>query len=54
MLIFRTLIKVLGKRNKEAIPVLPVIVEQFVLYSKEELNWKDTDSGYFFLSKKEN
>jgi hypothetical protein len=36
MLIFRTLIiKVLGKRNKEAIPVLPVIVEQFVLYSKK-------------------
>jgi integrase/recombinase XerC len=39
MLIFRSLIKVLGKRNKERlIPVLPVIVEQFVLYSKKELN----------------
>jgi integrase/recombinase XerC len=48
------LIKVLGKRNKERlIPVLPVIVEQFVLYSKERAELeKDTDSGYFFLSKK--
>jgi hypothetical protein len=35
MLIFRALIKVLGSAIKSAIPVLPVIVEQFVLYSKK-------------------
>lgn len=47
-------IKVVGKRSKERlVPVLPVLVEQFVLYSKETVVLeKVIDVGYFFLSKK--
>jgi integrase/recombinase XerC len=47
-------IKVVGKRNKERlVPVLPVLVEQFVLYAKETVVLdKVIDVGYFFLSKK--
>jgi integrase/recombinase XerC len=34
--IFRALIKVVGKRNKERlVPVLPVLVEQLLLYINE-------------------
>lgn len=48
------LIKVLGKRNKERlVPLLPILVEQLVLYSNERaVIAKDDDLGYFFLSKK--
>ena len=48
------LIKVLGKRNKERlIPVLPILVDQFILYGKERVDLeKDIDLGYFFLTKK--
>ncbi|MFT5253418.1 MAG: integrase/recombinase XerC, partial [Flavobacteriales bacterium] len=47
-------IKVLGKRNKERlVPVLPVLVEQFVMYSKERAVLEEfTDVVYFFVSKK--
>lgn len=47
-------IKVVGKRNKERlVPVLPVLVEQFVSYSKETVVLeKVIDVGFFFLSKK--
>lgn len=48
------LIKVVGKRNKERlVPVLPVLVEQLLLY-KSERALLDTvvDEDYFFLSKK--
>ncbi|MDN3674444.1 tyrosine-type recombinase/integrase [Flavobacterium branchiarum] len=47
-------IKVLGKRNKErVIPVLPVVVEQFLLYVKERENVEDiVDKDYFFITKK--
>jgi integrase/recombinase XerC len=47
-------IKVLGKRNKERlVPVLPVLVEQFVMYSKERAVLEElTDAVYFFVSKK--
>lgn len=47
-------IKVLGKRNKErVIPVLPVVMEQFLLYVKERENVEDiVDKDYFFITKK--
>lgn len=47
-------IKVVGKRNKERlIPVLPVLVAQFVEYYQERaVLEKITDPNYFFLSKK--
>lgn len=47
-------IKVLGKRNKERIiPVLPIIVEQFVSYLSERNSVeKIVDRDYFFISKK--
>lgn len=47
-------IKVLGKRNKERIiPVLPVIVRQFLLYVKERESIENiVDQEYFFITKK--
>jgi integrase/recombinase XerC len=47
-------IKVLGKRNKERIiPVLPVIVKQFLLYVKERESIENiVDQEYFFITKK--
>lgn len=49
-----SVIKVLGKRNKERIiPVLPVIVEQLNTYIKERsLVEEIVDADYFFISKK--
>ena len=50
----RTIIKVVGKRNKERLlPVLPILTEQFVLYGVERTEIEtNMDSDYFFLSKK--
>ncbi len=47
-------IKVLGKRNKERIlPLLPIIVQQLILYTNERAHLeKVIDSDYFFLTKK--
>jgi integrase/recombinase XerC len=47
-------IKVLGKRNKERIlPLLPIIVQQLILYTNERTHLeKVIDSDYFFLTKK--
>ncbi len=47
-------IKVLGKRSKERIlPILPVIVSQFLLYLKERKALEIVvDDDYFFLTKK--
>ena len=47
-------IKVLGKRNKERIlPLLPIVVNQFLLYGQERLNLAVVvDADYFFLTKK--
>ena len=47
-------IKVLGKRNKERIlPLLPIVVNQFLLYSQERLDLAViVDADYFFLTKK--
>ena len=47
-------IKVLGKRNKERIlPILPIILEQFILYLKERADLeKVTDKDFVFLTKK--
>lgn len=47
-------IKVLGKRNKERIlPLLPIVVEQLLLYIDERSHLeKDIDLDYFFLTKK--
>jgi integrase/recombinase XerC len=47
-------IKVLGKRNKERIlPVLPVVMDQFVLYVKERsLLEIIVDEEYLFITKK--
>nr|WP_315246837.1 tyrosine-type recombinase/integrase [uncultured Flavobacterium sp.] len=47
-------IKVLGKRNKERIiPVLPVIVEQIVVYLRERAGVEElVDADCFFISKK--
>ncbi|TDE06163.1 tyrosine-type recombinase/integrase [Flavobacterium hiemivividum] len=47
-------IKVVGKRNKERIvPVLPVLIKQFSLYSKERSHIDSVaDLEYFFISKK--
>lgn len=47
-------IKVLGKRNKERIlPILPVVIDQFVLYAKERARLEMiVDEDFFFLSKK--
>ncbi len=47
-------IKVLGKRNKErVIPVLPVIMGQFLLYVKERKSVEGiVDEDYFFITKK--
>lgn len=47
-------IKVLGKRNKERIlPLLPIIVQQLILYTDERTHLeKVIDSDYFFLTKK--
>jgi integrase/recombinase XerC len=47
-------LKVLGKRNKERIlPVLPVVVQQLMLYNKERsLLETIVDNDYLFLSKK--
>ncbi|MCV9931066.1 tyrosine-type recombinase/integrase [Flavobacterium sp. LS1R47] len=49
-----SMIKVLGKRNKERIiPVLPVIAEQFLLYIKERESIENiVDKEYFFITKK--
>ena len=47
-------IKVLGKRSKERIlPVLPIIVNQFLMYLKERRSLEIVvDDDYFFLTKK--
>ncbi|HEU4788291.1 MAG TPA: tyrosine-type recombinase/integrase, partial [Flavobacterium sp.] len=47
-------LKVLGKRNKERIlPVLPIVVQQLLLYIKERsLLETIVDEDYLFLSKK--
>lgn len=47
-------IKVLGKRNKERIiPVLPVVMRQFLLYVKERESVENiVDEDYFFITKK--
>ncbi|PRZ25244.1 integrase/recombinase XerC [Flavobacterium granuli] len=47
-------IKVLGKRNKERLlPVLSVVMDQFLLYVKEKaLLGISEDCGYFFTTKK--
>ena len=47
-------IKVLGKRNKERIlPVLPIIINQFLMYLKERQSLEIVvDDDYFFLTKK--
>jgi integrase/recombinase XerC len=47
-------VKVLGKRNKERIlPVLPVVLEQLILYTKERsLLEVIVDMEYLFLTKK--
>ena len=46
-------LKVLGKRNKERIiPILPIIVEQIVLYLKERESVEEIDENYFFISRK--
>lgn len=47
-------LKVLGKRNKERIlPVLPIVVEQLLLYVKERSEMVEiVDGDYLFLTKK--
>lgn len=47
-------VKVLGKRNKERVlPVLPIVAEQFSVYSNERFQLETIkDSAYFFLTKK--
>lgn len=47
-------IKVVGKRNKERIvPVLPVLIKQFSVYSEERSHIDSVaDLEYFFISKK--
>ncbi|WP_264565264.1 tyrosine-type recombinase/integrase [Flavobacterium sp. N3904] len=47
-------LKVLGKRNKERIlPILPVIIEQLLLYKKERSSLENImDDEYLFLTKK--
>ncbi|MWB95071.1 tyrosine-type recombinase/integrase [Flavobacterium sp. GA093] len=46
-------LKVLGKRNKERIiPILPIIIEQIVLYLKERESVEEIDENYFFISRK--
>jgi integrase/recombinase XerC len=47
-------LKVLGKRNKERIlPVLPIVVEQLLLYVKERSEIVEiVDGDYLFLTKK--
>jgi integrase/recombinase XerC len=49
-----SVIKVLGKRNKERIiPVLPIVVEQFKSYLSERASVERLiDVDYFFISKK--
>ena len=49
-----SVIKVLGKRNKERIiPILPIIVGQINLYLKERSSLDQiVDDDYFFISKK--
>lgn len=49
-----TTIKVLGKRDKERIvPILPVVIEQFLLYFKERsLLGVVVDNEYLFITKK--
>lgn len=48
------LIKVLGKRNKERlVPVLPVLIEQLLVYKRERAGLESIiDLDYFFLTKK--
>ena len=50
----KAVIKVVGKRNKERlVPVLPVLMDQFVVYARERAELeKNIDLGYFFLTKK--
>ena len=47
-------IKVLGKRNKERIlPLLPIVIQQLVLYFDERAHLEEViDPDYFFLTKK--
>ena len=47
-------IKVIGKRNKERImPVLPIVINQFLIYLKERQSLEIVvDDDYFFLTKK--
>jgi integrase/recombinase XerC len=47
-------IKVLGKRNKERIlPILPIILDQLLLYSKERMMVESVvDARYLFITKK--
>jgi integrase/recombinase XerC len=46
--IFRALIKVVGKRNKERlVPVLPVLVEQLLLYRNERALMDIVDEDFF-------
>ena len=47
-------IKVVGKRNKERImPVLPIVINQFLIYLKERQSLEIViDDDYFFLTKK--
>jgi integrase/recombinase XerC len=47
-------LKVLGKRNKERIlPVLPIVINQLLLYNKERMAIESiVDIEYLFISKK--
>ena len=49
-----SMIKVLGKRNKERlIPILPIVINQIDLYLEERSELPDVvDCDYFFLNKK--
>nr|WP_315222447.1 tyrosine-type recombinase/integrase [uncultured Flavobacterium sp.] len=49
-----SVIKVLGKRNKERIiPILPIIVQQINVYLGQRLNMENIiDDEYFFISQK--
>jgi integrase/recombinase XerC len=48
MLIFGALIKVVGKRNKERlVPVLPVLVEQLLLYKMKVIMMDIVNVDYF-------
>jgi integrase/recombinase XerC len=52
--LYTNTIKVLGKRNKERIlPVLPIVIEQFLLYASERSSLGSVkDDDFLFLTKK--